>query len=452
MLDQIALFTGNLMWGPHMLVLFFGAGLYLTIRLKGVQVRKALYSFKCIWLGIKRTDGSEKKTGDISPFQALTTSIAAAVGNGNIAGVATAVLLGGPGAVFWIWMSALIGMATKYSEVVLGVHYRKINGDGSILGGPMIYLRESFKNKKAGKLLAGFFAVALSLKCLLSVSMIQGNSISLAAQAVMGVPMWAAGLFLAVITWMVILGGIKSIARITELLSPVMSLIYLFSGLIIIFLYFSELPGVLSRIFSEAFTGSAAAGGFAGSTMRQAIRFGVARGTYSNEAGLGSGAIVHSAAKTDQPVRQGLIAMMDVFIDTLVLCSISAFAVLLTGAWLSGADSTEMTTVAFSQGLPYIGGGIVVLSSFFFGYSSLISWPYFGEQSVSYLFGSWTKKYFRWAFCFFVFLGSVVNVQTVWYIADTLNGLMTIPNLIGVLALSGVVIDLTKKYFKNINN
>ena len=447
--DATARFLGMVVWGPHMLLLLIGTGLFLTYRLKLIQFFRLPHAVRLIVRGATRKDGSERNEGDISPFQALTTSLAAAVGNGNIGGVATAIFIGGPGAVFWIWVSAFLGMASKYSEVVLGVHFRKKNSDGSMLGGPMLYLRDAFPWKRLGLILAGFFAFSMGMRCLFAVSMIQSNSITLAVQASTGVPMWISGIVLAFITWIVIIGGIKTIARITEFLSPFMALIYMIGGAVVILFHFGELPGVISRIFSDAFTGSAATGGFAGATVMQAMRFGTARGVYSNEAGMGSAAVVHSAAKSDQPVRQGLFAMMDVFIDTIILCSISALAVLVTGEWLSGADSTEMTAKAFSQALPAVGGGLVALSSFLFGYSSLISWPYMGEQGFAYLFGTWTKNYFRWAFCFLIFIGSLVKVQTVWAVGDIFTGLMAVPNLIGLMALSGLIVRLTRQYMKS---
>jgi len=433
-----------------MLLLLVGTGAYLTFRLGGIQIRRFPYAARFIWRGVRHADESERKQGDISPFQALTTSLAAAIGNGNIAGIATAIALGGPGAVFWMWVSAAVGMATKFSEVVLGVHFRKTNPDGSILGGPMVYLAEAFPWKRLGKVLSGFFAFAMGMKCLFSTSMVQSNSISLAFETHFGVPMWITGILLAAVTWVVIIGGIRSIGRFTEFLAPFMSLVYIAGGVIVIVLFFRELPSVFGRIFSEAFTGSAAAGGFAGSSVMHALRFGVARGSYSNEAGIGSAAVAHAAARTNQPVRQGLIAMMDVFIDTMVLCTITAMVVLLTGEWLTGTTSTEMTTIAFERSLPVVGGWIVVLSSFLFGYSSLISWPYFGEQSFGYLFGFWIKRYYRWAFCIIIFLGSIQKVNTVWLVGDTLNGLMAVPNLIGLLALSGTIIHLARTYMKNI--
>jgi len=450
LLDEIFIFTGKVIWGPHMLLLLIGTGIFLTTRLNGIQFRRFLYATKYTLLGARRKDKSQEKSGDITPFQALMTSLAAAVGNGNIAGVATAIAIGGPGAIFWMWVSAVVGMATKFSEVVLGIHYRKTNPDGTMLGGPMIYLREAIQWKGLGKVLAGFSAFAMGLKALLSPSMVQSNSIALAVETHLGINKIMTGIFLAVLTWMVIIGGIKSIGRFSEFLAPFMSIIYIAAGIAVVVLYRQAITGMVYGIISQAFTGTAVTGAFMGSTMMMAMRYGVARGSYSNEAGIGSAAVAHAAAKTDQPARQGLIAMMDVFVDTIILCTITSFVVLATGEWSAGSTSTEMVTIAFDKSIPF-GGWVVVLSSLLFGYSSMISWPYFGEQAFASIFGFWIKKYFRWIFCILVVCGSVIKVDTVWLMGDTVNGLMAIPNLIGLLALSGVIVNIMRSYFTNKN-
>jgi AGCS family alanine or glycine:cation symporter len=446
--DNIVITTGRVVWGPHLLLLLVGTGIYFTYRLRGIQFRMFVYAVKNVILGIQKKDRFRDKEGDISPLQSLMTGLAAVVGNGNIVGVATALALGGPGAIFWMWVAALFGMATKFCEAVLGVHYRQINPDGSILGGPMLYLKDSIKWGGIGKILAGFFALSLGLRALLSTSMVQSNSISIALNTQIGMEKWMSGLLLAFLVWIVIIGGIKSIGRFAEILAPLMSIVYISSGIAIMILFWREIPGIIYVIVSEAFTGTAATGGFAGSSIMMAVRFGVARGSYSNEAGSGSAAIAHSAAKTDQPVRQGLIAMLDVFLDTIVICSITAFAILLTGEWLTGATGAELATNSFQKSIPF-GGWIIVFSSILFGYTSVITWPYFGEQCFAYLFGFWIKPYYRWAFCGFVFLGSMVKVNSIWLLADTLNGLMVLPNMIGILALSGLIVSITSKYFQN---
>jgi len=444
-IDEFFVISGEVVWGPHMLILLIGTGLFYSVRLSGLQLRQFLTAVRLLIQGIGRSKSDNEKKGDISPFQALMTSASSVIGNGNIAGVATAIALGGPGAVFWMWITGFVGMATKFSEVLLGVYYRKNNPDGTILGGPMLYLRDAIKWKNIGKIFAVFFAFAIGLKALVTTSMQQSNSIVLAVEAHVGIEKWMIGLFLAVITWCVIIGGIKSIARIAELIAPTMSILYISCGVLVMIIYARSIPGILVQILSDAFSGTAAAGGFAGATLMNTIRFGIARGSYSNEAGTGSSPFAHAAAKTDEPVQQELIAMLDVFIDTIVLCSITAFVILLTGEWLSGTTSTDLVTSAFQTRLPF-GGWIVVGSSFLFGYSSLISWPYIGEQAWAFLFGFHIKKYYRWGFCLFVFLGSIIKVNTVWLMVDTLNGIQAIPNLIGILALSGVVISTTRSY------
>ena len=445
-IDRIVEAAGNAIWGPHTLLLLIGTGIFLSWRLGGIQFVRFLYASKHVLLGVRRKDGSQDKSGDISPLQALMTSLSATVGNGNIAGVATAIALGGPGAIFWMWISAIFGMATKFSEVLLGVLYRKTNPDGTVLGGPMIYLKEAIKWKGIGKKLAVFSAFAMGMKALFSTSMVQSNSIAQGIESQWGIDNWMTGIFLAIITWVVIVGGIKSIGRTAEFLAPFMSILYIAFGVSVIALLWREIPGVFSAIFSEAFTGTAVAGGFAGWMM--GVRYGVARGSYSNEAGIGSAAVAHAAAKTDSPVKQGLIAMLDVFIDTIIICSITAFVVLATGIWQSGLTSTAAVADAFNDTIPF-GGVVVVLSSLLFGYSSMITWPYFGEQAFASIFGFGVKKWFRYAFCILIILGSFIKVETVWQMVDFFNGLMAIPNLIGLLAMSGIIVKVTASYFKN---
>jgi len=439
--DQIVYITGKIVWGPHMLVLMAGIGLYFTLRLKFIQFVDFKKSLQFIWGGFRRTDKSEKKEGDISPFQAMMTSLGGAVGNGNIAGVATAITLGGPGAVFWMWIAAVLGMATKFSEVVLGVHFRKKEEDGSYSGGPMYFIREGLN----WKVLAYIFAFAMGVKTLISTAFIQGNSMTLVVKSELGIPMIISGIVLAVLTWIVIIGGIKSIGRIAEFLSPFMVILYVLGGLIVILLYYKNIPSAFYQIFKSAFTGSSAAGGFAGATVLLSMRHGVAKGAYSNEAGTGSAAVVHAVAKTGEPVKQGIIAMMDVFVDTIIICSITALPIILTGEWTQGITSSEMTAAAFSRGIPVVGGLIVMFSSLLFGYSSLIGWVYYGEQCFSFLFGKWIKKPFRWMYCLFIVLSTVLNVEAVWNFGDTLNGLMAIPNLIGLAFLGGMVVKLVKE-------
>lgn len=439
-------FLGSVVWGPQTVILLLGVGLFLTICLRFAQLRRFGLSFRLL-LGRKEFGESKKeRKGDISPFQALTTSLAATVGNGNIGGVCTAIAMGGPGAVFWMWVGALFGMATKIVEAVLGQKFKRILPDGSVIGGPMYYIKEGL----GLPWLAGIFAFFMGCKPLFSTTSIQSNSIALVLKTQLGLEPWISGLGLALLTWLAIIGGIKSIAKVSEFLSPFMVFLYIFGALFTIIIFASHIPQALSLIFVGAFKPSAITGGIAGMTVKNAIRYGLARGAYSNEAGTGTAAVFHATAKTSEPVRQGLIASLDVFIDTLVICTLTALTVLVTGTWTQGT-STEMTAAAFNLALPQIGGLIVAASSFLFGYSSLIAVTYYGEISFSYLLGKWIKLPFRWIFCLVIFMGAVMKVEVAWSIGDVFNGMMAFTNLIGVLGLSGLAIASVKSYLKNID-
>lgn len=439
-------FLGSVVWGPQTVILLLGVGLFLTICLRFAQLRRFGLSFRLL-LGRKEFGESKKeRKGDISPFQALTTSLAATIGNGNIGGVCTAIAMGGPGAVFWMWVGALFGMATKIVEAVLGQKFKRILPDGSVIGGPMYYIKEGL----GLPWLAGIFAFFMGCKPLFSTTSIQSNSIALVLKTQLGLEPWISGLGLALLTWLAIIGGIKSIAKVSEFLSPFMVFLYIFGALFTIIIFASHIPQALSLIFVGAFKPSAITGGIAGMTVKNAIRYGLARGAYSNEAGTGTAAVFHATAKTSEPVRQGLIASLDVFIDTLVICTLTALTVLVTGTWTQGT-STEMTAAAFNLALPQIGGLIVAASSFLFGYSSLIAVTYYGEISFSYLLGKWIKLPFRWIFCLVIFMGAVMKVEVAWSIGDVFNGMMVFTNLIGVLGLSGLAIASVKSYLKNID-
>ena len=439
-------FLGSVVWGPQTVILLLGVGLFLTICLRFAQLRRFGLSFRLL-LGRKDFGESKKeRKGDISPFQALTTSLAATIGNGNIGGVCTAIAMGGPGAVFWMWVGALFGMATKIVEAVLGQKFKRILPDGSVIGGPMYYIKEGL----GLPWLAGIFAFFMGCKPLFSTTSIQSNSVALVLKSQLGLEPWISGLGLALLTWLAIIGGIKSIAKVTKFLSPFMVFLYILGALFTIIIFASQIPQALSLIFVGAFKPSAITGGIAGMTVKNAIRYGLARGAYSNEAGTGTAAVFHATAKTSEPVRQGLIASLDVFIDTLVICTLTALTVLVTGAWTQGT-STEMTAAAFNLALPQIGGLIVAASSFLFGYSSLIAVTYYGEISFSYLLGKWIKLPFRWIFCLVIFMGAVMKVEVAWSIGDVFNGMMVFTNLIGVLGLSGLAIAYVKSYLKNID-
>jgi AGCS family alanine or glycine:cation symporter len=422
-----------------------GAGLYLSIRIRFVQLRRLGFSFRLL---TKKEYGesAKKSKGDISPFQTLTTSLAAIIGNGNIAGVCTAIAMGGPGSVFWMWLSATLGMGTKLVETVLGLKFRKTMPDGSVAGGPMYYIREGLKLTW----LAGAYALFMGCKALFSIPIVQSNSIAVAMTSELGIKPWMSGLGLAFCTWLVIVGGIKTIGKVTEYLSPFMVALYVFGAFFTIITFASQLPEAFTMIFTGAFKPSAVGGGIAGVTIARAIRYGMARGTYSNEAGTGTAAVLHAAARTSEPARQGFLGSLDVFIDTLVICTLTALAVLTSGAWTHGT-STEMTANAFNSAMPQIGGLIVVASSFLFGYSSLISVSYYGKIALNYLFGPWIKRPYNWIFCLFIYIGATLEVEVAWSIGDMVNGLMAVTNLIGVLGLSGIAVAAVKTYLKNMD-
>ena len=380
--------------------------------------------------------------GEVTAFQAVATALAATVGTGNIAGVATAIASGGPGAVFWMWLAAVFGMTTKFSEVVLAVKFREKTEDGRYVGGPMYFI----KNGLGWGWMATLFAIFGTLASFGIGNMVQSNSVALAMQGSFKVPPLATGIILAVITALVIVGGIKRIGAFTEKLVPFMAAIYIVGGLVIIFRNASEIPAAFATIFADAFTGRAAVGGFAGATMSNAIRYGVARGVFTNEAGLGSAPIAHAAATTDHPVRQGLWGVFEVFVDTIIICSITALAIVTTGAWESGQSGAVLTTLAFDTALKG-GGYIVSVGLVLFAYSTIIGWEYYGERCLEYLAGTKPILAYRMIWIVFIVVGAVGGLEFMWSLADTLNGMMAIPNLIGVLFLSGTVFKLTKEFF-----
>jgi len=429
----------DLVWGPYMLMLLVGTGCILSIILRFINVRKLPAAIKLAF-----TPGKKTAEGDISPFQALTTALSATVGTGNIAGVATAISLGGPGAIFWMWVCAFFGMATKYSEAVLAVKYRRHLPDGTICGGPMHYLTRGLGLKWLG-LLFSFFGVLASFGI---GNMVQANSVSLALHEAFNIPRLHTGLILAALTALVIIGGIRRIGSVTSKIVPVMAVFYIGFAAFIIITNLGSLPSVLRLIITHAFTPCAAGGGFLGATVAQAIRFGFARGVFSNEAGLGSSPIAHAAARTDSPVRQGLIAMTEVFIDTLVICSMTAFVILLAPeAWHSGLQSSSLTAGAFETCLPGVGKYVVAIGLCFFAYSTLVGWSYYGEECIEFLLGLRARLPYRIIFCLLVIVGALKEVTFVWTFSDITNGAMAIPNLVGLLGLSYVVYRETMHFF-----
>ncbi|MGQ9558689.1 MAG: alanine/glycine:cation symporter family protein [Desulfurispora sp.] len=440
-MDKIMAFldkAGSIVWGPPMLVLLVGTGLFLTLRL-------GFYSFTALPYALKLAFSrhqDQKSQGDVSHFQALMTALAATIGTGNIAGVATAVALGGPGAVFWMWVTALVGLATKYSEAILAVKYRVVDENGEMAGGPMYFIARGMGLKWLGALFALFGAIAgFGIG-----NMVQSNSVAEAMHGTFGLPMWITGLVLAVFTALVIIGGIKSIGRVTGFLVPIMAVFYIAGGLIIIIMNINLLPAAIALILKAAFTGQAAAGGFAGATVMMALRYGVARGVFSNEAGLGSAPIAAAAARTDHPGRQALVSMTGTFLDTIVVCSITGLVLAITNVWSSGETGAKLTTLAFETGLPGVGKYIVAIGIILFAYSTVLGWAYYGEKCAQYLLGSRVLLPYRWLWVIAVFVGTTVKLPLVWNLADVLNGLMAVPNLIGLLALSGVVVKETKDF------
>lgn len=444
---------GGVIWGPFVLIpLLLGTGLYLTIRLSGVQFRKLGPALK-LGLFTRRDEGAE---GDISQFQALTTALAATVGTGNIVGVATAIGIGGPGALFWMWVTGLLGMASKYSEAFLGVRFRKTDEAGEKSGGPQYYLERGIPGK-LGKTLALAFAIFAVFACFGIGNMTQGNSIAQNLDASFAVPTWATGLVLTVVSLLVLVGGIKSIGKVTAGFVPIMIIFYVLGALYILIANVGALPAALAQIFSEAFTGTSAIGGFAGSAIIIAVQFGVARGIFSNESGMGSAAIAAAAAQTSHPVRQGLVSMTQTFIDTIIVVSCTGLVIVTTGVWSDVDPATGeqisaavMTGEAFSHGLPGDWGHIIVtIGLAMFAFSTILGWSYYGERNIERLLGRRAVMPFRVIFSLIVYIGCTVELDVVWAFSDVMNGLMAIPNLIGLLILSGLVARETKKYLDN---
>lgn len=439
----------DFVWGPPMLVLLVGTGLLLTFRLQFITFRFLPYALRQVF---SKQEVKDKSQGDVSPFQALTTALAATIGTGNLVGVATAVTLGGPGAVFWMWATALVGLATKYAEAILAVKYRITDENGQMAGGPMYYLERGLGKKWLGMLFALFGALAgFGIG-----NVVQSNSVATSIEATFNVPPLATGIVLALVTGLVILGGIKSIGRVTSFLVPFMAAFYIIGGIIIILLNIGQLPEALNIIFTSAFSGvDKVAAGFMGATVAQAIRFGVARGVFSNEAGLGSAPIAAAAARTDHPARQAFIAMTGTFFDTIIVCTITGLVLTVTGVWQQAVPETYtgavLTAAAFSHGLPGNWGGMIVsLGIILFAYSTILGWAYYGEKCAQYLLGKRVIIFYRILWVAVVIVGAKLKIDFVWALADALNGLMAIPNLIGLVLLSGVVVSETKDFLENI--
>ena len=437
--------VNGIVWGPLIIILIIGTGTYLSFMTGFFSITKLGYVLKNTLLKMFAKD--DKGEGEVTAFQAVATALAATVGTGNIAGVATAIALGGPGAVFWMWLAAIMGMTTKYAEVVLAVNYREKTEDGRFVGGPMYYITNGLG--KSWKWLAVLFAFFGTFASFGIGCMVQSNSVALSAQSTFGIPVLATGIVLAILTAVVIVGGIKRIGAFTEKLVPFMAALYILGGLWLLISNAAKIPAAFAMIFSNAFTGTAAVGGFTGTVMMQAIRFGIARGIFTNEAGLGSAPIAHAAATTDHPVRQGLWGVFEVFTDTIVICSITALSILVTGVWETGESGAVLSAMAFDTGIPVVGKYIVSIGLILFAYSTILGWEYYGERCLEYLFGTKPIFAYRIIWVIAVIVGAVGGLTFMWDLADTLNGLMAFPNLVGVLMLSPVVFKLTKEYFSS---
>ncbi|NPA72302.1 MAG: sodium:alanine symporter family protein [Gammaproteobacteria bacterium] len=442
-LTEILSTASSWAWGPVMLILLLGTGVYLTIKLRFLPLRNLFYAFSLLW-----KSRSSKAQGDISPFSALMTAMAATVGTGNIAGVAAALFIGGPGAIFWMWMTALVGMATKYGEAVLAVKYREVDVEGKHVGGPMYYIKNGMGAK--WKPLAFAFALFGTIAAFGIGNMVQANAVAGAMESAFGINNQLTGVIMMILVGLVLFGGISRIAKTATALVPIMALIYIGFSLYILVVYADALPAALTTIVESAFTGSAAAGGFAGASIILAMQFGVARGIFSNEAGLGTAPIAHAAAKTNNPVEQGHIAMLGTFIDTIILCTMTALVIMVTGVWQSGETGSPLTALAFTTGLGSdIGGMVVAVGLAIFAFTTLVGWSYYGERCAEYLAGTKVITGYRIFWVLAVFVGAALSdyFNTVLILADVLNALMAIPNLIALLVLSPVIIKLTHNHF-----
>lgn len=448
MAKYLSLLWQGLHWigGGPLAVLILSAGIYLMVRYRFLPLRRFGTAFRLTIGNLFAPRRERQAAGDISPYQALTTALAATVGTGNIAGVATAITLGGPGALFWMWVSGFFGLAIKFSEIVLAVHYRRHLPDGHIAGGPMYVLERGLKQRWLGLTFA-FFA---SLAAFGIGNLVQANSAAAVAYSSWGIPPFVTGVIMAVIIAIVILGGIERIGSFTSRLIPVMALLYAGGALAILILEYRQVPLALVEIFTGAVTGRAAIGGFAGAGLLQALRYGAARGVFSNEAGLGSASIVHAAAKTDHPVRQGLWGIMEVFIDTHLICTLTGLVLIVTGAWTTSLEGASMTAEAFTRVLHHPGELIVSIGLMLFAFSTIISWAYYGEKSFEYLIGSEKgRAVYRLFWVGAVVVGATGKLYTVWALADGLNALMALPNLVGVLGLSALVYKLNQQFWKD---
>jgi len=442
--EQIIDSINSVVWGPMMLTLLLGTGIFLTIGLRGMTIARIPYGFRQLFKGRK---GSGE--GEISPFNALMTALSSTVGTGNIAGVATAIGIGGPGALFWMWCTALVGMATKYAEAVLAVNFRETDAAGNKVGGPMYYIKNGLG--KRWKPLAILFALFGSLAGFGLANTVQSNTVSQVLLENFEIPRVVSGIVMSLLVALVLLGGIKRIAQVAGKLVPLMAVIYLLSTLVILVINSSAIPAAIILVVESAFSGTAATGGFAGATVMLALRMGVARGIFSNESGLGSAPIAHAAAETNSPVRQGTIAMLGTFIDTLIICTMTGLVLIVTNAWNSDLQGAAMTLHVFDTTLP-LGGSILAICIALFAFTTMLGWSYYGERCAQFLVGPRVIMPFRLLWVIGIFMGTQMSLGVVWKMSDALNGLMAIPNLIALLLLSPVVFKLTRQYFSAVES
>jgi AGCS family alanine or glycine:cation symporter len=453
-IDQIIQAYNNYVGGYLILALLIPTGIWFSFRLNFLNIRKIGHAIKVV----SGKYDSKTAEGDVNHFKALTTALSATVGTGNIVGVALAIYLGGPGAVFWIWVTGFLGMTLKYSECTLAQKYRKFNSDGTVSGGPMYYMEYGLKDKigKWAKILALVFASATILCSLGTGNMAQSNSMSDAMFTSYQIPTWVSGLFITFLVLLVIIGGIKRIADVTSKLVPFMAAVYVLATLAVLIAFANRIPDAFAHIVTDAFTGTAATGGFVGSTFIMTLIWGVRRGLFSNEAGQGSAPIAHAAAKTKYPAREGIVSLLEPMIDTIIICTLTALMIIVTDAWQDSPKGVAMTVDAMNKGLHHfgidgMGGHIIAFSLLLFAFSTIISWSYYGSRATIYLIGEKAVKPYLYVYSLFVFFGSVWGLDIVWHFVDMVITFMTIPNLIAMLLLSSVVVQETRKYFEAMN-
>lgn len=436
----------DIVWGPVMLALLILAGLFLSYKMHFLQFGKFFYMLKNTLFGLFKNNQHEKDSSGVSPFQAVATAMAGTIGTGSIAGLATAIVSGGPGAIFWMWISALLGMVTKYAEIVLSLHYREKNSKGEWVGGPMYYIKNGLKIKW----LASLFAFLAMIACLGTGNATQSNSIAVALKATFNIPCRVTGIVLVIIAVCVILGGMRRIASVNEKLVPLMAVFFVSCSLISLGINIDKIPAAFKMIFEEAFNLKAATGGAAGYGIILAMHYGFSRGVFSNEAGLGTAPIAHAASSTKDPVKQGLWGMFEVFFTTIIICTLSGLVILTAGLWDKGIYfGSDLSIASFESVFPGFGGIGVTLATVFFALSTILGWAYYGEVSIQYLLGNSERAVFiyRCIYIAVVFIGAVGNLELIWSVSETMNGLMIIPNMIGVIGLYKVVLRITKEHF-----